>query len=211
MAASKFNEWNHRTGFVDQDSMIDSTTGIQGNHIQAESCFLFVAPPGGEITSVEDLVGIGQATSFSLNVSKQVQPNFEIGSKKKYMIPGPTMVQGSLSKIVFSGPSLLKALKSVDVDGTYNEDPDSGLVGDEAGFGNSWYNLASAIFNRPIALGIIMVDSEYNGSGDTGNILGGIVLPNCYLTSQSLNIQAGMVTVSESVTFMCDEPRSLDI
>lgn len=213
MPANTFNTWNSKTNFVDEASLKDPNTGLYGNAIQSESCFICVGPPNieGGIKPGE-LIGVGRVSSFQVNQSKNVQPNFEIGSNKKFFIPGYVMTQGSIAQITFNGPNLLKALYLY---GYQDEDgivTDSSLVGEDApGYGNYWINLASSLFNKPFGMGMIMTDSEYNSVNngtsptDRSNLYGGFYMPNTFITNHSFGLSAGQLVISENVSFLCDK------
>jgi hypothetical protein len=103
-----------------------------GQYVSAETSLIFVGPPhlsdinaggstfvaaGGGVSS--DVFGatgesafypIGQAESFGMQQMHNVQKVFEIGSRRSYQVPGRVQVMGSIGRLVFNGPSLLRAL-----------------------------------------------------------------------------------------------------
>ena len=53
---------------------------------------------------------IGVVQNFSLSHNMQVSRFFELGSVRSYFIPGRTMGQANLGRIMYHGPSLLRVL-----------------------------------------------------------------------------------------------------
>ena len=67
----------------------------------------------GVFGSTNSLVPIGTVQNISITSSRQVMRMFEIGSLRAYQIPGRISYQLTMSRIMFHGPSLLRALYSL--------------------------------------------------------------------------------------------------
>jgi hypothetical protein len=64
--------------------------------------------------NIEDLspivYPIGVVEAINVSQAKQIQRLFEIGSKRSYFVPGRNIGQASITRTVFNGPNLLRAL-----------------------------------------------------------------------------------------------------
>jgi hypothetical protein len=109
-----------------------------GRYINAETCLVFAGPPrisdvgglgnastqsnsagfsGG--TSSDAILGktgqdafypIGLLEQFNIQQAQNVQKMYEIGSRRSYQAGGRVQVVGSIGRVQFAGPSLLRAL-----------------------------------------------------------------------------------------------------
>jgi hypothetical protein len=122
-ATTSINNWNRSTQHV--EAAIRS-----GRYINAETCLLFAGPPrvsdmtgnvslsngglSGGISAVasgkDALYPIGLVESFGVQQVQNVQKMFEIGSRRSYQAGGRVQVVGDLGRVMFNGPSLLRAL-----------------------------------------------------------------------------------------------------
>lgn len=106
-----------------------------GRYINAETALIFVGPPrltdiggldanvqqasttAGQAPSVFGTTGaadalypVGLVEQFSLQQFQNVQKMFEIGSRRSYQAGGRVQVSGSIGRVMFNGPSLLRVL-----------------------------------------------------------------------------------------------------
>jgi hypothetical protein len=110
----------------------------EGNYVNGQFVVLCAGPPHlsdiGSGNLSDDLkVGndvvypIGITQNIALSQNKAVSRIFEIGSDRSYFICGRTVGQLSLSRVMYHGPSLLRALWAYYATGpgpgTYNIDP----------------------------------------------------------------------------------------
>lgn len=121
-ATTSINNWNRATQHV--EAAIRS-----GRYINAETCLLFAGPPrvsdmtgnvsiagsGGGISAAagngkDALYPIGLVESFGVQQVQNVQKMYEIGSRRSYQAGGRVQVVGDLGRVMFNGPSLLRAL-----------------------------------------------------------------------------------------------------
>jgi hypothetical protein len=56
------------------------------------------------------LVPIGLVENANIQQNKALQQLFEVGSRRPFFIPGRHQIQAALSRVMFNGPSLMKAL-----------------------------------------------------------------------------------------------------
>ena len=196
MPTTNLDQWTFLEGHVQGQENVS-------NFLSAESVILCSGPPNNVDPSVHELIPVGLVQNVQVNQARQIQQIYEIGSREPFFVPGRTMVQAGMSRILFDGPSLLKAV--------YYRQGDSGVVvpdspealksepgvgyidgttdgTDVAGTGSSFYiNLASNFFNKAIGLGFILKDQE----NDT---YGGFYLEDCYIQTHTFSV-AGQQTV----------------
>jgi hypothetical protein len=123
--------WNRSTQHV--EAAIRS-----GRYVNAETCLLFAGPPrisdiglvsglgidlnnlGQSLTSPgstgagangrDALYPVGLVESFGVQQAQNVQKMFEIGSRRSYQAGGRVQVVGDMGRVMFNGPSLMRAL-----------------------------------------------------------------------------------------------------
>jgi len=83
--------------------------GTGTGFVSAESVILAAGLPG-QPADVNTLIPIGLVENANIQQNKALQQLFEIGSRRPFFIPGRHQIQASLSRVMFNGPSLLKAL-----------------------------------------------------------------------------------------------------
>ena len=166
------------------------------------------------VPSGTQIVPIGMVEQASVQQSRPLSRIFEIGSKLSYIIPGRTVGQIALARVLFDGPSLLKCIYQGEVendsqyaDGTKNvlfrtrvnrsatkSDPGNNVGG---GFqaissGNIAMNLASSFFDQKVGLVFMFHDRA-------SDEVGSIYFEGCMVSSHSLGISAGMNVLTESI------------
>ena len=95
--------------------------GASSNFLSSETMVLTAGP--SDITksgaeSLMDSVPIGLVQNVQISQNKQINQLYEIGGRDPYMIPGRTVVSLGLSRVLFDGPSLMKALAFQKINGT---------------------------------------------------------------------------------------------
>lgn len=87
-----------------------------GNFINGQFVLLCAGPPylsmatGGAGGEALTAYPIGLTQNFALSQNKAVSRIFEIGSERSYFIPGRSVGQLTLGRVVYHGPSLLRML-----------------------------------------------------------------------------------------------------
>lgn len=148
---------------------------------------------------------IGVVQSFSLSHNMGLSRFYELGSVRSYFVPGRTQGQLSLSRVMYHGPSLLRAMYAYYQDAlppTTIETMLGGLsaatmpnphnVKIEPGFENIYLNLASDLFTQPIGLLLMLKDSNE----DT---LSATYFEACYIPSHALSTDAMGTVIQEQV------------
>ena len=197
-----FQDWKFKEGHV-------QSVPEGGDFLSSESCVICAGAP--QIPdNIQNVVPIGLVQNATVTQNKQIQQLYEIGSRQPIFIPGRTVVQAALSRILFDGPSLMRAVykvyngsniitdTSVPVDSAVNPEnaPGSPYKTDDNEQAKFYINLASEFFNRPLGLAFFlndMQDQEY----------GGFYLENCYIQSHQLSIAGQQTILVENCGLRC--------
>ena len=203
MATKTIADWDDNFG---PNSVQDTGTGT--NFLSSESVLVCAAPSEFTETaaSINNLVPIGLVENAAVQQSKQLQQLFEIGSRKPFFVPGRVSVSSNLSRVLFNGPSLLKAMYRFNKAGTmaningndYHGAAAGGTVStddkDNAVYTEDFYiNLASEFFNAPIGLAFLMRDMEQNAYG-------GFHLGGCFIQGHQFSMAAQQTVLLENVS-----------
>ncbi len=191
-----------------------------GQFIAGNFIGLFAGPPrlstiGGTVTAgiaitqtqqMSNLVyPIGITQNFNLSQNMQLARIFELGSDRSYFIPGRTVGQVGLGRVLYHGPSLLRVLYAYyqdlipativqplfsNIGAATMPNPHDVLV--PPGYENFYINLASDLFSQPFGMLCVMRDSNQ----DT---YGAIYLECCYCPNHSFAVDAQGVVIQEQV------------
>lgn len=206
---------------------------LEGRFINAAMMLIAAGPPrlaalgitaDTENANLGDIAWpIGVLQSFNLGQNTQIMRLFEIGSERSYFIRGRTMGQIGLGRIMYHGPSLLRALYAylgsdsgdVQFDALYENDAraklnTAGTDGSKGeyqvapGYENLWIDLASDVFSQPVGLLIMMRDSN----GDT---YGAFYVEYVSVTNHGISTDAGGVILSENAALMYERVIPVDV
>ncbi len=170
------------------------------NFLSSESIVICSGPP--ELTDLklpEKLIPIGLVQNAQVSQSKQINQIFEIGSRKPIFIPGRTLINVQISKILFDGASLMKALYLQDNSGNPPKFDENKLGSPAAKSpGNFYINLASKFFNKPFGLGFFLRDME-------DDAYGGFYLNNCFVQNHTFGLSAQQTVLVENVAIRCSK------
>jgi len=195
----------------------------EGNFLNGQFILVCAGPPFfSQLASVEDaaVFPIGLTQNVALSQNKAISRIFEIGSDRSYFISGRSVGQLSLGRVVYHGPSLLRALYAYyntaddNSPGGYAIDSLSGSptsagiapftttgsgvssslhsVKVPPGYGNMFLNLASDLFSQPLGLMLIFKDNAENN-------VASVYLDQCYVPQHSIAVDAQGLIVQESV------------
>ena len=150
---------------------------------------------------------IGMVQNVAISHNSQFNRVFEIGSERSYFIRGRTTGQISLGRVLYHGPSILRALYASYLDAQggvkvspINNDqfaaaalhPNKHDVKIQPGYENLYVNLASDLFNNPIGLLIKTMDSNEK-------TIGAVYAEGCYIPSHTLSMDSQGLMVQEQV------------
>lgn len=185
--------WDFRKKHV-QEAAEQFGSGNNQNFISSESitiCAVKASPTSGNPIGLNDLYPIGVVQSIGVQQQKQINQIYEIGSKLSYFIPGRTMIQVQLARVLFHGESLLAVLYDPDDSSSVEVNPgeaNPGITGD-----NKFYvNLAAELFNRPIDIALLFHDQE-------NDPLGFIILKDCVAQSHGFGVSSNQTVIAENV------------
>jgi len=171
-------------------------------------------------------IPLGVVSDFTINQNRQLQQIFELGSKRSYFLTARNLTSLGLSRVFFSGPSLLRMLyayypESKIGGGTAGNSlrdvtscPDSKIEAikfknnecgelpnisnkDLPGFDNFFINLASTLFSQPI--GLVMYVRDNNNKD-----IGAVFFEECNIEAHQMGMSQGSVVVGEGVQIRCD-------
>ena len=193
---------------------------LEGRYLSAAFTLIAAGPPRLEaISSGEGELGdiawpIGVLQSFNIGQNAQVMRVWEIGSERSYFMNGRVAGQIGLGRIVYYGPSLLRALYAymksetgpVQFQQLYQNSAQmllntSGRPGGKVeydispGHENIWLNLASDVFSQPIGLLVYMRDSNK----DT---VGAFYVEDCHVANHGLALDAGGTILTENASLL---------
>jgi hypothetical protein len=215
MAATKIlTDWDFLNGSV-------QPIATNGNFLSSESAVLCAGPPKfDDMTSGPGgyLTPIGLVQNVQISQNKQVTQLFEVGSREPFFIPGRTLVQVGISRALFDGPSLMRAVYEYSADGTtfpdapVNDASDSIKPVDpystdsgETYSGPFYINLASEFFNRPMGLALLLYTTLGGADGapttNTGatQAWGGIYLEMCHIQTHGIAVGSQQTVLAENV------------
>ncbi len=217
MPTNKFGDWTFTEGHV-------QAVPESGDFLSSESVVICAGPPTVP-DIVDNIVPIGLVQNATVTQNKQIQQLYEIGSRQPIFVPGRTVVQAALSRILFDGPSLMRALyKIVQPSGSAQEGegplvasleqlnsaetpentPGSPYTGQSSDAQAKFFiNLASEFFNKPIGLGFMLNDME-------NQKYGGFYLENCLIQSHQLSLAGQQTILVENVGIRCSRVVPLD-
>lgn len=175
--------------------------------LSAESTVICAGPPNLG-ASIQDVRPVGLVQNAQITQNKQIQQLFEIGSRKPFFIPGRTLIQLGMSRVLFDGASLMRALYEVSVDAsTDNFDSKDNIPPtepyDATASGAFYMNLASEFFNRPLGLAFILHDGQ-------NEKYGGFYLENCYIQTHGMSMAGQQTVLLENVGIRASNLVPLD-
>lgn len=177
-----FDNWDFRA------QQLSSKVGETGNRFVTSESTLLLATQSATFT--DGLLTGAKAVALAQNLGFSQQPQMmqvhEIGSNKKYTLrSGRTMQNLSISRALFHGDSLIKAL-APEQEGGFSSRRD------HPGFGPFMINLASSIFSKPIGLFVIFRDL------DNQNV-GGFFCEETFIQAHSMQANAQSPLIMESL------------
>ncbi len=137
-----------------------------------------------DTANTSNFKAIGVVTAWSWSESRNVDRVFELGSDIPYLIPGYTMGQISLNRVMLNGSDVVNAL--------YNGEQESSTKKSN----NDYTKNVTSIKDITTPLDILFVAFPVNGSGGKKYSK---VFKNCQISSRSESVNAGQVIIAEGV------------
>ena len=216
------NKWEPYTRYV-QSGMVD------GAYASGAFTLISAGPPRlGNSASLAQAGAltwpIGMVQNFSMSHNSQFNRIFEIGSERSYFVRGRTSGQISLGRVLYHGPSILRALYASFADPAMAGSPgiaplnfpSAGAVAAAAlhpnkhdvkispGYENLYLNLASDMFSNPIGLMIKTMDSNEN-------TIGLVYAEGCYIPNHSFSTDSQGLLVQEQVSIQFERLRPVRV
>jgi len=219
--------WNFQDEHVQQEL-------AGGDFVNAASILFAAGPPairfaGGTGTDMseqeratrEDLnevaYPLGVLENVGIGQNKQLQRLFEIGSKRSYFITGRNVGQVNMARVLYNGPSLLRALYAYFPATKINTSvgqllaAGAGRAGKAApeidsnpGYADFFINLDSDLFDQPFGWLVLILDSD-------GEPYGGVYLEQMYVQAHQFTINSTSVIVAEGATAQFDRLVPVDV
>ena len=224
-----YDEWKSSW----QDNRVQEV-GSDYDFVSSESTLLVSGPPTWDGATESNPIPVGLVQNANVSQNKQIQQLHEVGSRELFTIPGRTFVQVGIARIMFDGPNLLFALHSYydvnqnvlipklsaaqqDLNSPYGK-PTIPYPDDSFGTGTHtvnenttdeelnayWGNLGSSIFNKPMGLGFIFMDTQ-------SDFYGGMYLERCYIQSYNMGISAQQTIILENVQVRASKIRPIQV
>lgn len=208
-------DWEFREFHVEEDVSGEKFVNAASTLIAAGPPLLRDAVGGGQVqtgqgrdTKKTFVFPIGIVEAVSVSQARQLQRLFEIGSKRSYFVPGRTVGQLSITRTLFDGPSLMRALMAYLPEaliGRFDADQlleskailSANEIRNAPGYGDFFINLDSEAFDNPLGLFIAHKDSAADNYG-------GFYLENAFLNSHQMSISATSTLIAEGVTIQYD-------
>ena len=243
-STTSVNNWSRATQHV--ESQIRS-----GRYVNAETTLIVAGPPRiADLASAsisqniinqpdinvgngaDGLYPIGMVEQIGVQQVQNVQKMYEIGSRRSYQSGGRVQVAGSLGRVMFNGPSLMRVLyayypNSIAMANGKTLRKDDAVGSRIAGIDPNAAQAFPQIFFEPGSYA--SKDPENPASGDNtvfmnlmselfshpfglGIIMrdnnnknyGAMYLEDCFLTSHSWQVSSSSTLVTEACNFQCD-------
>jgi len=222
---SRFSEWNQFDKHV-QPGLTD------GQFLNASSILVCAGPPfldssgfspsdgeGSTGTSGDTVFPIGLLSNFGLQQRLSIIPIPEIGSYRKYSVTGPSDGSFSASRILYHGPSVLRAMYAYysaqdpsgeiidplvgDASANLNRFPKN-KINDSPGKENFYMNLASDLFTQPV--GLLLYFQDVNKES-----YGAVYLEQVQVASHAISASPGQQVLSENINCMFSRVRPVKL
>jgi len=208
--AGTMNTWNpyreHVQGNLQDGKFLNATTALVAAGPPRLSYMGVTPTQAVSGTSVQQLAQpIGLVQNIAISHNRAFSRIFEIGSERSYFIPGRTVGQATMGRVLYNGWSLLRVLYShyLDTSGSVTVPQIFPFAGTSpgynhhdvkipAGYNNFFINLASDLFTQPLGLLFIIKDSNEDGYG-------AFYLEQCYIPNHTLATDSQGTLFQESV------------
>jgi len=220
-------QWNWKENFVQPDENF-----AMGMNFVSGKSTLLAAGPATAMVGIETMVNpIGLTPQIQMQQQLPQQRIGEIGSQRTHFVPGTPIGGGTIQRLIYNGPSLMRALYSATYD-EHGKITSQGLEGQlgankgtasaelaqvlktitspgseskvSEGHNNSslWLSLFDERFGASFGMAVFMED---NG----GRPIGGVYLEGMVIQSHNWGITAGSNVIMEGVSFQFE--RSMPI
>lgn len=213
---SAMTDWSFREHHVALDE-----GGTNTNPITSESVYIGAGPArftqvGENLT--DKVFPIGMIQNANVGQQQMVQQVREVGSRRSYIVSSYSTGNMTLSRVMYSHVSLLRALTVANDDGDRDTlDNKAGLPQGETFQGSDQsdvaeftaqrqfhINMQAEIFDRPIGVLFYMLDQR-------NQPYGAMYAEDCMVQNHNFNLQARGVQMAEQVNMMFDRAKPVGI
>lgn len=210
-----------------------------GNFVNGQFIMLCAGPPYFEqLNGIGDgflAYPIGLTQNLSISQNKSITRIFEIGSDRSYFIPGRSVGQLTLGRVVYHGPSLLRVLWATygstggggvqiqpltdQIKGVepFSAGPGSAAQGEQSASGSALHEVQvppgydNMFLNLASDLfnnpmGIMLIMKD-----SEQNMMAACYFENCYVPSHSLAVDAQGLIMQESVGIQYERMRTISV
>lgn len=208
---SDLQDWRFRSWHVGLDE-----GGKNQNPVTAENTLVAAGPArisqvGGDLAG--KLFPMGVIENVQVSQQKMLQQIREVGSRRAYIIGSHSSGNISMSRVMFSQASLLRALTMANDDFSDIDNPPGANFTEESYSGDAakstadpiWFsNLQSELFDRPIGLLFYMLDQR-------NNPYGAMYAEDAMIQTHSFAFASRGVAVAERTTLMFDRMQPVAV
>jgi len=227
---TKYSEWKDQW----QDERVQDVGSGYDFVSSESTLLVSGPPRWDAATGDSSLIPVGLVQNANISQTKQIQQLHEVGSRELFTVPGRVFISVTIARILFDGPSLLFAINSYyDTNGDIKipklseaqqnntsaygkptlpypeefgegfQDVDPNTVSENE-LNTYWGNLGSSIFNRPLGLGFIFMDTQ-------SDFYGGLYLERCYIRSYAVGVSAQQTILLENVQIASSKVRPVRV
>ena len=179
------------------------STGLDSNKFASAKTLLIAAgPPSFTGVTPSSVTPIGLVQDFSLQQERALSEIYEVGSRQTYYMIGRSTRRLSLSGIVYSGASLLRAINQNGISEFPRGSPTRGAPRLRLRTSSSSSNLDSRFFEGATGIYIRIetladaIDADPTFNSPTQ--IGGMYLEECYILAEGISTNANNTVVAKN-------------
>jgi hypothetical protein len=211
------DNWNFKENYVQQDE----NQGTAGMFIAAESTLICAGP--AKVSDMMSVIKVGLSPSIQISQNIPQQRIYEIGSMRCHILNGIPVGGLTISRMIYNGPSLLRAIYGNLYDDNGNITPLAmqGLTASDTSFNKKlqaawanitknpdqvmendtktqlWLSLWDQRLKLPFGLAVYMQDVS-------GNAVGGVYYEGCKVNSSQYGQSSGQMVMMEGISVAFD-------
>lgn len=201
----------------------------EGQFLNSGGCMIAAGPPylasigaTGDTVNTDTVWPIGLISQWGVSQNLAVIPIPEAGSYQRYIMTGPSDGGFQMSRSLYHGPSLLRAMYAYfsapsEEDGAtpilplIPDDAAQGItrnpklrITDPPGYENFWINLASEVFTQPVGIMLYFQDSNRESWG-------ALYLEQFMTNAHSVSSGPGQIVIAEQTSGIFSRARPIKL
>ena len=193
-----FSNWNFNKRII---------ATMRSKRFASAKSFLVIAGPPlfADATDLNLLTPLGLVQQFGMQSQNALMRLFEMGSREPYFLRGRETNRANLTRVMYDGNSLLKAMYQNSGREFPDEVPKHAQPGADSD-ATTWWNLQSVLFEEPTGLYLRLESFEAaetssgQGSLSAGNAIGAVYLEEVHVDSHQVTVDANNVLIAENVS-----------